>query len=243
MAYGRLLRELARYASLALIAVCSCMPLVARVATREQIPSAKLPIPPPDIKAFLPARALLVKRLTIGFDHDGRPGSIVLAYTVQNENDPNRYDAGIRVMQYSPASGWAVAYEEHNGVENGGGDALTVDTVKSLSGQEGVVVILEDSGAGTSTAWHIIATDKGKFLVLDPTPIRDSVLKKRAYIFMGYNGVTVKGDIVTEQVSGHSQSAPACCPDRPSIDVNVKFTGTSIKLDSVKQLPLAQLTH
>jgi hypothetical protein len=236
MAYGRFRRELARHAFPAVVALCCCAFPPTRAAVPEQTPTTKLTIPPPDMKAFLPARAVLVKQWTVDF-RAREPGSLVLAYTVQNENDPNRYDAGIRVLQYSAASGWAVAYEESNGVENGGGDGLTVETVKSANGKVGVVVILEDSGAGTSTAWHIIATDNGKFLVLDPTPIRDRVLKKSAYVFMGYNGVTVKGDVVTEEISGHSQSAPACCPDRPSIDVRMKFTGTSIHLDSVKQLP------
>jgi hypothetical protein len=208
-----------------------------RVAIGAQVSPAKLTIPPLDTRAHLPARAVLVKQMQVSFDKASGADSVVLAYTVQSEADPNRYDAGIRVMQYRPASGWAVSYEENNGVENGGGDALRTEKIRSASGTEGVVVILEDSGAGTSTTWHVAAVVNGRFSVLDPTPLRDKALKKRGYPFMGYNGVSVNGDLVTEELPGYSKGRARCCPDKPSIDVKTKFTGTSIKLNSVEELP------
>jgi hypothetical protein len=239
MAPGRPLLDVLRHALMAATAGCICVACPARVVFATQASSAKLVIPPLDTAAHLPAKAVLVQQMQVSFDKANGADSVVLAYTVQGEADPHRYDAGIRVMQYRPASGWAVGYEENNG----GGYALTMKKVGSANGAEGVVVILEESGAGTTTDWHIIALVNGRFSVLDPTPLRDRALKKRGYSFMGYNGVSVNGDLVTEELPGYSKGRARCCPDKPSIDVRTKFTGTSIKLASVEEVPFTPERH
>jgi hypothetical protein len=119
----------------------------------------------------------------------------------------------------------------------GASDAINIEKVRSSGGKEGVVVVSKTSGAGTATDWHVLASVKNKILKLDPTETRHKVLKARGYVFMGYNGVTVNGDAVIESLSGYSRGRARCCPDRPSIAIKSRFTGTSIKLESVKKLP------
>jgi hypothetical protein len=236
MAYGRLLRELRRYVLL-VVAVCSCAPLLAQVGVPEQVSSQKLTVPPPAIAAFLPAKAVLVKQLTVDFDNDGGPASIVLASTIRSEQDPYSYEIGVRVLQYIPVSGWTVAFADSDSVASGGGDAIDIEKIRSSNGKEGVVVILKYSGAGTATDWHVLARVKRKFVKLNPAPVRDKALKTRGEEFMGYNDVSAKDDLVIEELPGYSRGRARCCPDKPSIEVRQKFTGTSIKVDSVKQLP------
>lgn len=45
------------------------------------------------------------------------------------------------------------------------------------------------------------------------------------------------GDLVIEELSGYSRHAARCCSNRPSLEMSFKFTGSSITLDSVKELP------
>ena len=97
--------------------------------------------------------------------------------------------------------------------------------------------MLQYSGAGTATDWHVLTLIEGKITRLDSSGVRDRVLKKKGYVYMGYNGVKVTGDLVVENLAGYSPGRARCCPDRPSINVNVKFTGSSLRLDSVKELP------
>jgi hypothetical protein len=226
-----------RHYLLLIFAVCSCAPLLAQVGVPEQIPSQKLTVPPPEIAAFLPAKAVLVKQLTVDFDNDGGPASIVLASTIRSEQDPYSYETGVRVLQYIPVSGWTVAFADSDSVESGGGDAIDIEKIRSSNGKEGMVVILKFSGAGTATEWHVLARVKRRFVKLNPAPVRDKVLKTRSDEFMGYNDVSAKDDLVIEELPGYSRGRARCCPDKPSIEVRQKFTGTSIKLDSVKQIP------
>lgn len=107
--------------------------------------------------------------------------------------------------------------------------------MKAANGMEGLVAVLYHSGAGTTTDWKLIADVDGKFIAQEAAPIRDGVLKKRNLIFSGYNGVAVKDDLIIETIPGHTRRAAACCPNKPSIEMRVRFTGTSIKLDSVEQ--------
>lgn len=233
MAYGRLLRKL-RLGSLLVVTLCSCEVSRAQRGGPRQISSRK-PVTHPDVSAFLPPATVLNKELSVEFENDGVV-DIVLAYASDEAPDVT---AGVRVLKYGAASGWTVAFDETDFVTNGAGgtDAITIDKVRSSSGRDGVVVILKSSGAGTATEWHILASAGNKIFKLDPTRIRAQVLKDRGYESMGYNGVTPKGDLVTEDLPGYSHGRARCCPDRPSIEVRFKFTGNSIKLDSVKELP------
>ncbi len=196
---------------------------------------------PPEIRPFVPPTAIFIKQLSVRFEKESEP-SIAVAYAIP---DNNRYDftTTVRILKRERPSGLTVAFDESEVISNGGGpfDAIRIEVVSSEAGKEAVVVILKTSGAGTTTDWHVIAAVGGKFVTLDPKSIGDRVLKHRKYVFMGYNGVTSKGDLVIEDVPGYSPGRARCCPDRPSIDVIYKFTGDSIKLQSVKELPFTPL--
>jgi hypothetical protein len=211
---------------------------LAQPARFKQISQSEPPIPQRDFSAFLPALSVLTKQLTVDF-RDGGPG-IVLAYG-PDESRPSGPDlnVGVRVLRYNRSSGWTVGFEESDSVLNGGGpfEAITIEKLISTGGKEGVVVILKNSGAGISTDWHIVAAASGKFFKLDPAATRDKALKSKNYQFMGYNVVSSKGDVVIEKVPGYSNGRARCCPDRPSIEIRFRFTGASIRLDSMKELP------
>ena len=78
----------------------------------------------------------------------------------------------------------------------------------------------------------------GTYPTLSLADARDKALKARNYMSgMGYNNVTSEGDLVIEELPGYSPGRARCCPDRPSVAVAFRFTGSSLKLDSVKELP------
>src|ERR1700683_4647184 len=131
------------------------------------------------VKLFLPASAVLTKELKLDFENDGKP-DIIMAYAVKQ--DDHLFNAGVRILRYSPVPGWTVAFEEtHASVTNGGGpsDVITVKEITSLSGQHGTVVILRTSGAGTATDWYVLSSTKHKISKLEPGPIRAKVLATR----------------------------------------------------------------
>jgi len=114
---------------------------------------------------------------------------------------------------------------------------MTVEKVKSAEGNEGLVVTSTFSGAGTATAWHVIARRGDKIIELNPVPIRDQILKRRGYEFEGYNGVTVRGDAIVENISGYTHGQARCCPDRPTLKIEFKFTGSALRPTSVETMP------
>jgi hypothetical protein len=115
---------------------------------------------------------------------------------------------------------------------------MDVEKVKSSTGDEAVVVIQTFSRAGTSTDWHVLAKTGPKFADLNAVQVRDAVLKRKGYVFLGYNGVTVKRDTVIEDIAGYSRGQARCCPDRPTLNVAFRFTGSALRLASVKAVPL-----
>jgi len=209
----------------------SCSACPAEPSALQDIPPKAAPVADPNVTEFLPKNAKLIKESKVDFENNGVV-AVVLAYASDTVPDVT---TGVRVLKYG-ASGWAVEFEEIDSVTNGAGasDAINIEKVRSSSGKEGVVVVLKISGAGTSTEWHVLASVRNKILKLDSTGIRDKVLKARGYVYMGYNGVTVDGDAVIESLAGYSRGRARCCPDRPPIAITSRFTGTSIKLDSVK---------
>jgi hypothetical protein len=223
--------------TLAAVILCLTESSFAQTNQARPTPPAQKEVTQPAISKFLPADSVLLKKMSISFEQHSRP-DIVLAYAVPNSQMPPFVNGGVRVLRHG-ASGWALAFKESASVMNGAGpsDGISIERVTSADGKEAVVVVLKNSGAGTSTDWHLIAAVGGKFVTLDPTPIRDNVLKAREYVFMGYNGVTSKGDLVIEDMPGYSPGRARCCPDRPTIDVSFKFTGRAVKLDSVTELP------
>jgi hypothetical protein len=144
-------------------------------------------------------------------------------------------------LKYHTPSGWTVAFEETDGVINGAGvsAAIDIDKLRASSGKEGVVVVLHNSGAGTATTWHVLASVGNKISRLAPEQSRAKVLKHRGYQDWGYNGVTSKDNFVIESQPGYSQNTARCCPDRPSMEMLFRFTGSSIVLESVKEVPFS----
>ena len=218
------------------VTLYSCSVCSAQPSALQDIPPKAASVADPNVTEFLPKNAKLIKELKVDFENDGVV-AVVLAYGSDTVPDVTM---GVLVLKYG-ANGWAVNFEEtdSDSMTNGAGasDAIDIQKVTSSGGKEGVVVVSKTSGAGTSTDWHVLASVKNKILKLDRTETRDKVLKARGYVFMGYNGVTVNGDAVIESLPGYSRGRARCCPDRPSLAITSRFTGTSIKLESVKKSP------
>lgn len=219
MQFRGCLVESVRCALLLSIAIVYC------ATVRSQSPPAELADSIPDLKSFLPEEATLTRQMAVDFSNSREPAFVVLAYQMRDEE-------GLRILKRDKAKRWKVVYKEADPGEPIQDD-LILHTVKAANGKEGLVVVYYHSGAGTTTDWKIIAEVDGKFITQDAAPIRETVLKKRGLMFEGYNGVRVDHDLVIETISGYSGRTARCCPDQPSVEMRVKFTGTSIKLDSV----------
>ena len=145
--FGRLFRKV----TLGVVILYSCWPSPGQANALQRIPPSQPRVPHPEVSAFLPVRAMLIKELTVDFKLEAGP-TMVLAYAVPEKPYPPFVRWGVRVLKYNTASGWAVAFDETDSVINGGGasDAISVEKVTSSSGKEGLVVILKFSGAGTA---------------------------------------------------------------------------------------------
>lgn len=131
--------------------------------------------PNPDISKFLPENAQLIKQLSVTFDHQQAP-SVVLAYAVKTGDYD--YQTGVRVLDYQGLE-LRDSFEGKGLVSTGGGNPMNVEKVRSSSGEEAAVVIQTFSGAGTSTAWHVLAKIGRKFADLDVEQVRNAVLKRK----------------------------------------------------------------
>lgn len=225
---------------ISLIAFALIVAFFAHPGVPQQVSLEELQITRPDAGTFLPPTAVLNRELAVDFENDGVV-DIVLAYVVPDERANIRFTTGVRVLKYTAVSGWAVAFEETDLVDNGAGAsaAITIEKVRSTNGKDGVVVILHYSGAGTATAWHVLASVRNKISRLDPAQLRARVFKQKGYQDWGYNGLTSKGNLVIESQPGYSPNTARCCADRPSIEMRFQFTGSSIELESVKELPFS----
>ena len=190
-----------------------------------------------EVRAFLPPAAVVKQELSVDFEGDGRAEPVLVYSAPDRSHDAAYYDAGIQVLKYSPGFGWAVASEEPEARLIKGEDEVRGEKLRSASGEEGVLVINYHSGAGTVTTWYVLACVREKITMLDPTLIRKKLLSARDYADNGYNSVKSKGDLVVEELTGYSRHAARCCPNRPSLEMNFKFTGNGITVDSVKELP------
>jgi hypothetical protein len=183
-----------------------------------------------DLSRFLPPNATLVMQLSVHFAEKTGPET-VLAYA--SESGPS-VTTGTRVIEHD-----AVVFEESASVINGAGaaDAIKIDKIKAHNGPEGVIVALKSSGAGTATEWHVLTMVGGKISRLNPERARANILQKRGYQDWGYNAVTSNGEYIIETQPGYSRETARCCPDRPTIKMTFKFTGTSLLVDKVAELP------
>jgi len=195
-----------------------------------------------DVRAFLPPAAVVKQELSIDFEHNAKP-EIVLLYNVPDTSravhgtSPSYYDAGIQILKHSSDAGWSVVFQEPFSGLMSGADEISIEKLTNIGGKEGILVINYHSGAGTVTTWHVLADVAGKIAVVEPTDIRNRILRRRDYADNGYNGVKPKGDLIIEDLTGYSHHAARCCPNRPSLEMSFRFTGSSIALDSVKELP------
>ena len=191
----------------------------------------------PDAKTFLPSKATLNGELKLDLEGDG-VNEVAIAYAIALNQENNDFNTGVRILKYTDTNGWKVAFEDTDRVGNGGGakGAVGIEKVSGLNNKEAVLVVLTESGAGTATRWHLIASANGKISKLDPSSIRQKVLTDRGYQDWGYNGVKSTGNFVVETQPGYSKDTARCCPDKPSIEIKFRFTGNSIELDSVKEL-------
>jgi len=230
---GEKMRLRAFFAStLLLITVAT---LISPVLAQGQATSSGLPGQDRDVGQLLPKHAVITARLKVNFGDGIKPDAEAITFTLPPVYAVS-YNAGLRILGRRRTSGWRVLYEETPDVEPGQ-DELILKKVKARSGSEALVVAYYHSGAGTTTDWKIVAAHGGKLRSIESRQIRDKVLRQRKSTFGGYNGVRVEGDIVAERIPMYSNHTARCCPDRPPIEMRVRFTGTALKLDSVIDLP------
>jgi hypothetical protein len=187
-----------------------------------------------DIRRSLPEGAAITSKLMVNFGNGAGPGALAVAFTLPPVYAV-QYNAGLKILRRKGTSDWEVVYAETPSMEPGQ-DELLLKKVKAQSGQEALVVVFYHSGAGTTTDWKIITAKSGRFRSVEAQPIREKVLKMRQSTFGGYNGVRVEDDVVVETIPMYSRGMARCCPDRPSIEMRVRFTGTALKLDSVREV-------
>ena len=186
-------------------------------------------------RALLPEHAVITARLKLSFGDGFEPDAEAVAFTLPPVY-ADSYNAGLMILGQRGRSGQRILYQETREL-GPGGDELILKKVKATGGAEALVLINYHSGAGTVTDWKIISAQAGSLRSLESGPIRNKVLKVRHSEFGGYNGVRVEGDIIAERIPMYSQGTARCCPDRPPIEMRVKFTGKGLKLDSVIELP------
>jgi TonB family protein len=188
-----------------------------------------------DPQTFVPGGASITKQLSVDFEGDRVP-EIVQMYSVPEASGSVYQTVGINVLKFDPQSGWALAYRETETIMPGP-DRIAADVVTSAGGEQGVVVISYHSGAGTATAWHLLASVDSKITKLDPAKMRAKALDEREYEDNGYNGVKTKGDLIIEDLAGYTRHTARCCPNRPALELSFKLTGRTLVLDSVKEVP------
>ena len=184
---------------------------------------------------FLPEHAVITDRLKLKFEHGIKSNAEAVAFTLPPVY-ADSYNAGLKIIGTNKPSEWKVLYDETTELEPGE-DEVVLKKVKARIGPEALVVILHHSGAGTVTDWKIIAAQAGKLRPIESRPIRDRVLQHRNSAFGGYNAVRIDGDTVVERIPMYSKYRSRCCPDRPSIEIHVRFTGSSLQLASVNEVP------
>ena len=213
-----------------------------------------------DIGKFLPVKAIFNKELRLDLEGDGIE-EVAFSYAIPLNKENTDFNTGVKILKQNNLNSWQVAFEDTDRVSSGGGskDLVGIQKVKvefnnddgGLSGEvgltrsnaneiyrkEAVLIILTESGAGTATRWHLLASINDKISKLDPSLIRNRVFADLGYQDLGYNGVTLRDDFeIIETQPGYSKNAARCCPDKPSIEISFRFTGHSIELGSIKKL-------
>jgi hypothetical protein len=238
-------------ATLALpLLLCIAAPLTAQVKTpsapktatprpKAAVSAPKATLPDVEMKDFLPAGAVNPRKFTVDFTHNGSPADTVLTYQSINSDDPDNRMTTVRILHYTADTGWKVAFEKSYDVENeSSGEAIGVHEMVALNGKRGLFVLQKASGVGSAATWEVVAFADGKFMSLDPAEMINRVLEGHAYQDLGHNTVDAKRDLIVDVRPGYSPRAEDCCPDSPSLQITVKFNGSSLDLVSTKTLPL-----
>ena len=220
-----------------------------------------------DIKKFLPVKAIFNKELRLDLEGDGIE-EVAFSYAIPLNQENTDFNTGVKILKQNNLNSWQVAFEDTDRVSSGGGskDLVGIQKVKvefnnndgGLSGEvgltrsnaneiyrkEAVLITLTESGAGTATRWHLLASINDKISKLDPSFIRNRVFADLGYQDLGYNGVTLRDDFeIIETQPGYSKDAARCCPDKPSIEISFRFTGHSIELGLIKKLEFNLQTY
>ncbi|MBM2817640.1 MAG: hypothetical protein HW401_230 [Parcubacteria group bacterium] len=220
-----------------------------------------------DIKKFLPAKAIFNKELRLDLEGDGIE-EVAFSYAIPLNQENTDFNTGVKILKQNNLNDWQVAFEDTDRVSSGGGpkDLVNIQKVKvefnnddgGLSGEvgltrsnanqifrkEAVLIILTESGAGTATRWHLLASVNDKISKLDPSLIRNRVFADLGYQDLGYNGVKIRDDFeIIETQPGYSKDAARCCPDKPSIEISFLFSGNSLELGSIKKLEFNLQTY
>jgi hypothetical protein len=227
-------RQMSRFFAVIVFAVAGAH-LPSSLLAQTQVPPLLPDVHEHEILQLLPEHAVITGRLNVGFENGIRPDAEAVAFTLPPVY-AETYSAGLRVLGRSGDSERRVLYMENFEFEPHE-DELTLEKVTAQSGAEALVVINHHSGAGTVTDWKIVMAQGGKLRSMDVRPIRDRVLKQRYSTFGGYNVIKIQGDIIAETIPMYSEHTARCCLDRAPIEMRVRFTGKSLKLDSVIELP------
>ncbi len=203
------------------LAALSCTPLAAQQTAL-------------DVSTVLPAGAVLKQQMGVDFEGDHDPET-VLVYSVPSDKTVYHTDA-VRVLQRGEFSEPEVVFEAdlpdlhtHDGV--------SVEKLTTDDGKEALLKIALYSGAGTAKYWSVAALVEGRIVELDPQGVKMLELDARGYEHMGYNGVRAQGDRVIETIPGYSPHRARCCPNRPTLEITFRFTGSEIVIESVEELP------
>jgi hypothetical protein len=212
---------------------------------------------PPAITQLLPAGAVMVQVLDVDFEGSGTR-SLVISYAMAGAkgaagakitSDPDANATRLRVLRPKGRGEWAIAFDdafdtEATGDTTIGKKTLKLELIRSAIGKEGVVERTHDAGvdgrADGVASWIVLAEEGGQFVHLDPTLIVDRVFREKGYTEGGSGSTKIERDAVVETQSGYRVNAEACCSSLPPFVISVKFTGTSLKLNSVRWLLLAR---
>jgi len=199
------------------------------------------------MKQYLPPNSAINKEPKLDLKREDI-NEIVFSYTVTGPrdaehllilNDSDRFNSGYRVLKFSDSLGWTVVYEKKllTGNEIGVWSAPLIEKIHNTSNRKEAVLEVAEYFPGTVsvTGWSLITSLNGKYFELDPFPIVKKVLASRNCCLdnVGYDaGVTTDGtNIVASQRCSHEVECHSGWDNE--YDIQFKFTGNSIELDSV----------
>jgi hypothetical protein len=169
---------------------------------------------------------------------------VALSYEMQLWPEAVQSHCGVLVLERVNSKSWIPIYQE--AVTEGSPTEVRIEAIKTLteiSGKPARVALLvfeRWGGAGVSGGWHIVVFNEDKNDIVRIS--RDKVLLEKleqmgyenpcvgpCYIYR-YNELTVKNEIIVEEIPGESYY------NRPTLQVSYAFDGNSVKIVNVKEL-------